>query len=123
MSVTGEADGMPMKIGVALVDVLTGTNAATAILAAVMHAARTGTGQHIDMSLFDVSVASLANQALNYMVSGTAPGRLGNALLQVANCLSLAVAVDAGTGRPAADSGSQGRPDHHDGRRHPREPR
>ena len=79
MSVTGEADGMPMKIGVALVDVLTGTNAATAILAAVMHAARTGDGQHIDMSLFDVSVASLANQALNYMVSGTAPGRLGNA--------------------------------------------
>ena len=79
MSVTGEADGMPMKIGVALVDVLTGTNAATAILAAVMHAARTGEGQHIDMSLFDVSVASLANQALNYLVSGTAPGRLGNA--------------------------------------------
>ena len=79
MSVTGEADGMPMKVGVALVDVLTGTNAATAILAAVMHAARTGTGQHIDMSLFDVSVASLANQAMNYLVSGTAPGRLGNA--------------------------------------------
>jgi len=79
MSVTGEANGMPMKIGVALVDVLTGTNAATAILAAVMHAARTGTGQHIDMSLFDVSVASLANQAMNYLVSGTAPGRLGNA--------------------------------------------
>jgi len=79
MSVTGEADGMPMKIGVALVDVLTGTNAATAILAAVMHAERTGTGQHIDMSLFDVSVASLANQALNHLVSGTAPGRLGNA--------------------------------------------
>jgi len=79
MSVTGEADGMPMKIGVALVDVLTGTNAATAILAAVMHAARTGTGQHIDMSLFDVSVASLANQAMNYLASGAVPGRLGNA--------------------------------------------
>jgi len=79
MSVTGEAGGMPMKIGVALVDVLTGTNAATAILAAVMHAQRTGQGQHIDMSLFDVSVASLANQALNYMVSGSVPGRLGNA--------------------------------------------
>ena len=79
MSVTGEADGMPMKVGVALVDVLTGTNAATAILAAVMHAERTGAGQHIDMSLFDVSVASLANQAMNYLVSGTAPGRLGNA--------------------------------------------
>ena len=79
MSVTGEPDGMPMKIGVALVDVLTGTNAATAILAAVIHASRTGEGQHIDMSLFDVSVASLANQALNYLVSGTVPGRLGNA--------------------------------------------
>ena len=79
MSVTGEPDGMPMKIGVALVDVLTGTNAATAILAAVINASRTGEGQHIDMSLFDVSVASLANQALNYLVSGTVPGRLGNA--------------------------------------------
>ena len=79
MSVTGEPDGMPMKIGVALVDVLTGTNAATAILAAVMHAQRTGDGQHIDMSLFDVSVASLANQALNYLVSGQVPSRLGNA--------------------------------------------
>lgn len=79
MSVTGEPDGMPMKIGVALVDVLTGTNAATAILAAVIYASRTGEGQHIDMSLFDVSVASLANQALNYLVSGTVPGRLGNA--------------------------------------------
>ena len=79
MSVTGESDGMPMKVGVALVDVLTGTNAATAILAAVMHAHRTGTGQHIDMSLFDVSVASLANQALNYLVSDKVPGRLGNA--------------------------------------------
>ena len=79
MSVTGEPEGMPMKIGVALVDVLTGTNAATAILAAVIHASRTGEGQHIDMSLFDVSVASLANQALNYLVSGNVPGRLGNA--------------------------------------------
>jgi crotonobetainyl-CoA:carnitine CoA-transferase CaiB-like acyl-CoA transferase len=79
MSVTGEPDGMPMKVGVALVDVLTGTNAAAAILAAVMHAERTGTGQHIDMSLFDVSVASLANQALNYLVSDRVPGRLGNA--------------------------------------------
>lgn len=79
MSVTGEPDGMPMKIGVALVDVLTGTNAATAILAAVMHAQRTGTGQHIDMSLFDVSVASLANQALNHLVADRVPGRLGNA--------------------------------------------
>jgi len=79
MSVTGEPDGMPMKVGVALVDVLTGTNATSAILAALIHAERTGEGQHIDMSLFDVSVASLANQALNHLVSGTPPGRLGNA--------------------------------------------
>lgn len=79
MSVTGEPDGDPMKVGVALADVLTGTNAATAILAATMHAERTGVGQHIDMSLFDVSVASLANQALNYLVTDNAPGRLGNA--------------------------------------------
>ena len=79
MSITGEPDGMPMKVGVALADVLTGTNAATAILAAIMHAERTSIGQHIDMSLFDVSIASLANQALNYLVTGNAPQRLGNA--------------------------------------------
>lgn len=79
MSVTGEPDGDPMKVGVALADVLTGTNAATAILAAIIHAERTGDGQHIDMSLFDVSVASLANQALNYLVTRNAPNRLGNA--------------------------------------------
>lgn len=79
MSVTGEPSGSPMKIGVALTDVLTGTNAATAILAATIHAERTGEGQLIDMSLFDVSVASLANQALNYLVTGDVPQRLGNA--------------------------------------------
>ncbi|MEE3327636.1 MAG: CaiB/BaiF CoA-transferase family protein [Myxococcota bacterium] len=79
MSVTGEPEGMPMKVGVALSDILTGLNAAVAILAALNHAERTGEGQFIDMSLFDVTVASLANQAANHLFTGEAPERLGNA--------------------------------------------
>jgi crotonobetainyl-CoA:carnitine CoA-transferase CaiB-like acyl-CoA transferase len=79
MSVTGEPGGMPMKVGVALSDVLTGLNATVAILAALNHAERTGQGQYIDMSLFDVTVASLANQAANYLFTGDAPERRGNA--------------------------------------------
>ena len=83
MSVTGEADGMPgggpQKAGVALADVLTGLNAAIAVLAALRHRDRTGEGQWIDLALLDVQVASLANQASNYLVSGVPPGRLGNA--------------------------------------------
>jgi crotonobetainyl-CoA:carnitine CoA-transferase CaiB-like acyl-CoA transferase len=79
MSVTGEPEGMPVKVGVALSDVLTGLNAAVAILAALNHAERTGEGQFIDMSLFDVTVASLANQAANYLFTGISPERLGNA--------------------------------------------
>jgi crotonobetainyl-CoA:carnitine CoA-transferase CaiB-like acyl-CoA transferase len=83
MSVTGEPDGAPgggpMKVGVALTDVLTGMYAATAILAALAHRDRTGRGQHVDLALLDVQVAALANQATNYLVGGVAPGRLGNA--------------------------------------------
>ena len=82
MSVTGEpkdAGGMPVKAGVALIDILTGLNASVAILAAVEHRNKTGQGQHIDLSLFDVGVASLANQALNYLVSDVPPQRMGNA--------------------------------------------
>jgi crotonobetainyl-CoA:carnitine CoA-transferase CaiB-like acyl-CoA transferase len=79
MSVTGEPGGMPMKVGVALSDILTGLNAAVAILAALNHSERTGEGQFIDMSLFDVTVASLANQAANYLFTGEPPRRLGNA--------------------------------------------
>ncbi len=79
MSVTGEPGGMPMKVGVALSDVLTGLNASVGILAALNHAERTGQGQSIDISLFDVTVASLANQAANYLFSEEAPARLGNA--------------------------------------------
>lgn len=79
MSVTGSPDTEPQKIGVALVDILTGLNAAIAVLAALEQRHRTGRGQHIDVALFDVAVASLANQALNFLVGGTAPRRLGNA--------------------------------------------
>ena len=79
MSVTGEADGAPMKVGVALADVLTGLYAANAIQAALLHQRATGEGQHIDLALLDVQVASLANQAMNYLATGTNPVRLGNA--------------------------------------------
>lgn len=79
MSVTGEAEGQPMKIGVALADILTGLYAANAIQAALIHQRATGEGQHIDMALLDVQVATLANQAMNYLATGISPGRLGNA--------------------------------------------
>ncbi|WP_372070181.1 CaiB/BaiF CoA-transferase family protein (plasmid) [Tistrella mobilis] len=83
MSVTGEPDevpgGGPVKVGVALVDVMTGLYATIGVLAALAHRERTGEGQHIDLALLDVSVATLANQAMNYLVSGKAPGRMGNA--------------------------------------------
>jgi crotonobetainyl-CoA:carnitine CoA-transferase CaiB-like acyl-CoA transferase len=83
MSLSGRPDGEPgagpMKVGVALTDVMSGLYAATAILAALAHRERTGEGQYIDISLLDVQVASLANQALNYCTTGTSPSRLGNA--------------------------------------------
>ena len=83
MSVTGQADtqpgGGPMKVGVALVDVMTGLYASNAILAALHHRHRTGEGQHIDVALLDVQVAALANQAANHLVGGQLPQRMGNA--------------------------------------------
>ena len=79
MSVTGEPGGQPMKVGVALADVLTGLYAANAIQAALIHQLRSGEGQYIDLALLDVQVASLANQSMNYLASGVNPTRLGNA--------------------------------------------
>ncbi len=83
MSLTGReesAEGAgPVKVGVALTDVLTGVYSSTAILAALAHREQGGQGQHIDMALLDVQVACLANQALNYLTTGVAPVRLGNA--------------------------------------------
>jgi crotonobetainyl-CoA:carnitine CoA-transferase CaiB-like acyl-CoA transferase len=79
MSVTGEPDGQPQKVGVAVADIFTGIYSATAILAAVHQRERTGEGQQVDMALFDVATAIMANQSMNYFVSGKAPTRLGNA--------------------------------------------
>lgn len=83
MSVTGRSDedpgGGPMKVGVALTDILTGLYASNAILAALAARERSGEGQHIDMALLDVQVACLANQAMNYLATGENPSRMGNA--------------------------------------------
>lgn len=83
MSITGQPDGAPggepMKVGVAITDLFTGMYATVAILAALRERDRSGRGQHIDLALLDVQVATLANQAMNYLVGGQAPERLGNA--------------------------------------------
>jgi crotonobetainyl-CoA:carnitine CoA-transferase CaiB-like acyl-CoA transferase len=79
MDITGDPDGEPQKIGVALADILTGVYGVVAIQAALAARERTGEGQKVDMALFDVMVGVLANQALNYFVSGKAPRRIGNA--------------------------------------------
>lgn len=79
MSITGEPDGQPMKAGVAVADIFTGIYSVTAIQAALIHTLRTGEGQHIDMALLDVQSAVLANQNMNYLISGRPPVRLGNA--------------------------------------------
>jgi crotonobetainyl-CoA:carnitine CoA-transferase CaiB-like acyl-CoA transferase len=79
MSITGPAEGEPHKVGVAAVDLLAGLHAATSILAALHHRTRSGAGQFVDIALFDVQLASLANVASAYLVSGRAPRRQGNA--------------------------------------------
>lgn len=78
MSVTGDPEGHPQKIGVAIVDIFTGVYASTAILAAIHQRRETGTGQHIDMALLDVGTAILANQSMNYLATGESPSRIGN---------------------------------------------
>ncbi len=83
MSVTGVPDGQegagPQKVGVALADVMTGLYASNACLAALANRNQTGLGQYIDLALLDVQVATLANQASNYLASGHVPQRMGNA--------------------------------------------
>ncbi len=79
MSVTGEPDGPPMKVGVAIADITTGMFAAAAILAALRHRDRTGHGQRVEVSLLESVVGWLANVASNYLVSGEVPRRYGNA--------------------------------------------
>jgi formyl-CoA transferase len=79
MSITGEPDGEPMKVGVAVVDITAGLYAANAIQAALLARSKTGKGQAIDIALLDAQVSWLANVASNYLVSGNPPGRFGNA--------------------------------------------
>jgi crotonobetainyl-CoA:carnitine CoA-transferase CaiB-like acyl-CoA transferase len=78
MAITGEEGGQPLRAGVAMADVTTGLYATISILAALRHAERTGEGQQIDIGLLDTQIACLANQAMNWLVGGVDPGRLGN---------------------------------------------
>lgn len=79
MHLTGAADGEPQKVGVAFADIFTGLYSVIAIEAALIERERSGVGQHIDASLLDSQVGVLANQALNYLVTGVSPRRMGNA--------------------------------------------
>lgn len=82
MSVTGERDdlpgGGPQKVGIPIVDIMTGMYATVAVLAALAHRDRTGEGDYIDLAMLDVQTAVLANQAMNHLVSGKTPQRAGN---------------------------------------------
>ena len=83
MSITGERDdlpgGGPQKLGVAISDLIAGWNAVSSILTALIQRDRTGTGTYIDIALLDCTVAALINQASTHLVTGTVPGRMGNA--------------------------------------------
>ena len=79
MSVTGEPDGEPVKVGVALLDVVTGLQVAIGILAALHERARTGRGRHISVSLFDAGVAAMVNQAANHLLGGVVARPMGTA--------------------------------------------
>lgn len=78
MSVTGEPRGEPMKVGLSLVDTMSGLHGVIGVLAALRHAERTGVGQHVDIGMLDCNVAMLANQASNYLATSQPPPRLGN---------------------------------------------
>lgn len=79
MSINGEEGGRPLKVGVAVIDIITGCQAAFAVTAALLHRDRTGEGQRVDLSLFETSLSALANQASAYLMGGEVHPRLGNA--------------------------------------------
>jgi crotonobetainyl-CoA:carnitine CoA-transferase CaiB-like acyl-CoA transferase len=83
MSITGERDDLPgggaQRVGIPIADIMTGMYATIAICAAIAHREKSGTGQHLDLALLDTQVGVLANQGMNYLATGTAPGRIGNA--------------------------------------------
>jgi crotonobetainyl-CoA:carnitine CoA-transferase CaiB-like acyl-CoA transferase len=78
MSITGEPDGQPQRVGVAVTDIFTGLYSVSGVLAALYQRERTGRGQQVDMALLDCAVSVTANQAMNYLATGTPPGRTGN---------------------------------------------
>ncbi len=84
MSVTGEPDGPPSKVGVAWIDILTGMTTTIGILSALNERHGSGKGQHVDVSLFDVGITAMANLAQSYLATGEAPGRMGTAHPQIA---------------------------------------
>lgn len=92
MDLTGDPQGEPQKIGVAFMDIMTGLYGVIGIQAALAQRERTGRGQHVDMALLDVGVSVLANQALNYLVSGNVPRRMGNAHPNIVPYQTFAVA-------------------------------
>ena len=107
MSITGESDADPQKVGVALVDVLTGKDAVIGILAALRHREATGAGQHVEVSLLQSLIGSLANQASAYLATGTAPSRMGNrhpsiAPYETLRCADGLLAVACGNDRQFA---------------------
>jgi crotonobetainyl-CoA:carnitine CoA-transferase CaiB-like acyl-CoA transferase len=83
MSITGERDDLPgggaQRVGIPIADIMTGMYATIAICAAIAHREKSGTGQHLDLALLDTQVGILANQGLNFLATGKAPGRIGNA--------------------------------------------
>jgi crotonobetainyl-CoA:carnitine CoA-transferase CaiB-like acyl-CoA transferase len=92
MDLTGEPDGEPQKMGVAFADIFTGVYSVVGILAALRQRDVTGRGAHLDMALMDCMVGVLANQGMNYLVSGTSPKRMGNAHPNIAPYQTFAVA-------------------------------
>ena len=78
MSITGEPEGQPQRVGVAVTDLFTGLYSVSGVLAALYQRERSGRGQHIDMALLDCAVSVTANQAMNYLATGVPPGRTGN---------------------------------------------
>jgi crotonobetainyl-CoA:carnitine CoA-transferase CaiB-like acyl-CoA transferase len=104
MSITGEAEGRPMKVGVALVDILAGLYCANGIQAALLHRERTGEALHIEVPLMEIALASLANVAADSLMTGQPPQRWGNAHPQIVpyqsfRCSDGEVAIGVGTDR------------------------
>lgn len=107
MSITGEPDGDPLKVGVALVDVVTGKDAVIGILAALQERRRTGRGRRVEVDLLSSLLGSLVNQASAYLATGTAPGRMGNehpsiAPYETLECADASIAVACGTDKQFA---------------------